>query len=58
MSMIKKGVTKSRIVVSSLIYVCECGHTELGDSGKRKHKKCPKCGGKMSAISSENEDKK
>lgn len=51
MSMIKRGTTKSKITVSSVIYVCGCGHTEMG-KGKGRSKKCPKCGEMMDAVSS------
>jgi len=55
MSMIKRGTIKGKITVSSLVYVCKCGHTEMG-KGRSKSKKCPKCGEIMDAISSENGD--
>lgn len=51
MSMIKRGTTKGKITVSSVVYVCQCGHTEMG-KGKGKSKKCPKCGEMMDAVSS------
>jgi predicted RNA-binding Zn-ribbon protein involved in translation (DUF1610 family) len=43
MSMVKRGTTKGKMVVSETIIECpNCGHKEVGRS-----KKCPKCGAKM-----------
>jgi len=53
MSILKKGTTESKVVVSSLIYVCACGYTEMGSAEGSQSKVCPKCGETMSIISSQ-----
>jgi len=50
MSMIKKGTTRNRVIISSTIYVCKCGHTEIN---KVEANLCPKCGEPMSLVSSQ-----
>lgn len=55
MTMIKRGTTKSRVIVSSSIYVCGCGHTEMASSLKKKSKKCPKCGEIMNLMAGQDE---
>ena len=55
MSMIKKGTTRDRIVISSTIYVCKCGHTEIN---KVEANLCPKCGELMSLVSAQSDTTK
>lgn len=57
MAIYKRGkCSDSNVKVSSSVYVCsDCGHTEIAN-GKRKTKKCPKCGEIMSLVSNENSE--
>jgi len=59
MSIIKKSnYTKSKITISSTVYVCnECGHTEIVKKISSK-KKCPKCNANMTIISSSCDEEK
>jgi len=59
MSMIKRATSREKVVVSSLVYICDkCGYTEMGTSSRKKSKKCPECGEKMNAVvSNDIEDK-
>ena len=50
----KCSSSKCEVKVSPSVYVCsDCGHTEMA-TGKRKTKKCPKCGEIMNLVSNEN----
>ena len=52
MTMIKRGMIKSEVIVSSLIYSCEkCGNTEIICESEDFNKKCSKCENKMGIIS-------
>ena len=53
MSIFKKGICESAVVISSIVYVCNnCGHTEIAKSEVDGVKKCPKCDSEMSMVSS------
>jgi rubrerythrin len=54
MAIYKTGkCSNPEVKVSASVYVCsDCGHTEI-TSGKRKTKKCPKCGKTMNLVSND-----
>jgi len=58
MTMIKRGTCSSISVISSSVYACSCGHTEIITSENPDvEKKCPKCGEIMRIISTACESK-
>jgi len=53
MSMIKRGTTKSSVIVAKSVFVCDkCGHTLVNnDSDTTDSCKCPSCGEPMTIVS-------
>lgn len=53
MTICKKGICHSSVIISSSIYSCSsCGHTEIVQGTVDEEKECSKCHSKMKIISS------
>lgn len=54
MTLVKRAVCSSNVVVSSSVYTCpSCGHTDIVSGDARPNKDCPKCGTCMDMIQSQ-----
>jgi len=53
MSLFKKGTCDSKVVKSSMVYICSgCGHTEIARSRSSSTKECPSCHAMMNLVTS------
>lgn len=59
MTLYKTSTTDSKIIVSSSVYLCECGYTEIIKENDEIdiENLCPECGEKMEIVSSSTECK-
>ena len=56
MTLYKKSEIDPHVIVSSSVYLCSCGHTEMTKEILEDDKVCKECGEKMSVISSSTEE--